>query len=129
MGSTGAFIDTGGFREYKWSEAGIKHGIKILRKKTVGNERQSLPPFSNTPGTAYLLLNPDGSFKQFRQYGENRNAEFDIDYGKHGNEVSLHIHHYKNGHKKPTIIASKTKGIIDHSLYNKYKKILIGIKL
>ena len=132
MGSTGAYLETGGFKEQGWEEAGSMYGVKILRKKTKGNEKQSLPPFSNTPGTAYVLLNPDGSFKQFCQYGEDRSLEFVIDYGRHGEkDPNLHIHRYKNGKRQsePEIIASKEKGIINWTLYNKFKKFLKGVNL
>lgn len=129
MGSTGAFLESGGFKTQGWKEAGKMFGIKILKKKIKGKERQSLPPFSNTPGTAYILLDPDGHFKQFRQYGEDRRPLFDIDYGKHGNEVSLHVHYKRGKNQEPDIIASKEKGIINQKLYNKFKKFLKGVDL
>ena len=128
MGSTGAFLVTGGFKEQGWKEAGSMFGIKILKKiAKTGKEKQSLPPFSNTPGTAYILLNPDGSFKQYRQYKEDRGIDFDIDYGKHGNEISLHIHRGRSGNFE--LIASKKQGIVNQELYNKFKKFLKGIDL
>ena len=132
MGSTGAYLKTGGFKEYGWEEAGSMYGIKVLKKKTKGKEKQSLPPFSNTPGTAYVLLNPDGSFKQFCQYGEDRSLEFVRDYGRDGGKYpNLHIHRCKNGQRQgePEIIASKEKGILNQALYNKYKKFLKGVDL
>lgn len=132
MGSTGAYLKTGGFKEYGWEEAGSMYGVKVLKKKTKGKEKQSLPPFSNAPGTAYILLNPDGSFKQFCQYGEDRSLEFVIDYGRHGGKYpNLHIHRYKNSQRQgePEIIASKEKGILNQALYNKYKKFLKGVDL
>ena len=118
MGSTRAFLESGGFKSKGWEENGRMYGIKILKKKTKGKERQSLPPFPNTPGTAYILLNPDGSFKQFRQYGEDRKPLFDIDYGNHNGKDH-----------EPDIIASKEDGIVDKKLYNKYKKFLKGVDL
>lgn len=129
MGSTGAFLESGGFKSQGWEENGRMYSIKILKKKTKGKERQSLPPFSNTPGTAYILLNPDGSFKQFRQYGEDRKPLFDIDYGKHDGKVSLHIHYKRGKDHEPDIVASKEDGIVDKKLYNKYKKFLKGVDL
>lgn len=129
MGSTGAFLETGGFNTQEWEEAGKMYGIKILKKKTKGKERQSLPLFSSTPGTAYILLNPDGSFKQFRQYGEDRKPLLDIDYGIHKGKLSLHIHHKRENGSEPDIIASKEDGIVNERLYNKYKKFLKGVDL
>lgn len=132
MGSTGAYLETGGFKEQGWKEAGSMYGVKVLKKKIKGNEKQSLPPFSNTPGTAYILLSPDGGFKQFCQYGEDRRLEFVIDYGRHGGaEPTVHIHRYENGKRQdePEIIASKEKGILNQALYNKFKKFLKGVDL
>jgi hypothetical protein len=131
MGSTGAYLKEGGFKEYCWKETGNMYGVKILEKKTKGKEKQSLPPFSNTPGTAYVLLDSGGKFKQFCQYGENRRLEFIIDYGPHGGAESLHVHWYKNGNRQgdPEIIASKEGGVVNRALYNKYKKFLKGVGL
>ena len=133
MGSTGAFLKTGGFTEQNWGEVGTFRGIKILQKNiTNPNKAPSLPPHSSTPGTAYLLLNQDGSFKPFRQYNEYRKSVLDLDYGNHDGQISLHLHTFKNGKRNssnPTIIAIKGKGIIDKKLYNKYKPLLKGVKL
>lgn len=133
MGSSGAFLDTGGFKEQKWQEVGTFHNIEILQKTSDNqNKAPSLPPLSSTPGTGYLLLSKDGIFRQFRQFGEDRKPIFDIDLGKHDGQISLHLHQYKNGVRdsdNPIIIASKEKGIINKTLYNKYKPILKGIKL
>ena len=87
--------------------------------------------YSKTPGTAYLLLNPEGSFGQYREYGEDRRAKLDVDYGVHGGTISLHIHKInKYGERgEPTIIAYPGGDIIDTNLYNKYKAILKGVKL
>lgn len=130
MGSTGAFLSSGGFTEYNWEEVGKMYGIKILKKKT--NDRPSLPPYSNTPGTAYLLLEDDGSFKQFRQYGEGRKPEFDIDYGQHkSDKKSLHLHQYINGERQnnPHMIVNESGEIMDPKLYNRFKKLLKGLKI
>lgn len=133
MGSTGAFLKTGGFTEQNWQEAGSIHGIKILQKtNTNPNKAPSLPPRSSSPGTAYLLLNQDGTLKQYRQYGESRKPILDLDYGNHNGQTSLHLHTFKNGKRdsnNPTIIAIKGKGIINKELYNKYKVLLKGVKL
>lgn len=131
MGSSGAFLKSGGFTEQKWREVGTFHGIKILVRKNNG-EKPSLPFYSNTPGTGYLLLNKDGTFKQFRQFGENRKPLFDLDLGKHGKQISLHIHNYANNNRNsdnPIVIAIKGKGIVNKKLYNKFKPLLKGVKL
>ena len=129
MGSSGAFLDSGGFSEYKWEEEGTFHGIKILVKKNA-NKKPSLPFYSNTPGTGYLLLNGKGVFKQFRQFGENRKPIYDLEYNEHKHKLSLHLHYYANGRQKePIIIALPNGKIINKKLYNKFKPLLKGIKL
>ena len=133
MGSSGAFLNSGGFTEQKWQEVGTFRKIKILQKTNANqNKAPSLPPLSSTPGTGYLLLNKNGEFRQFRQFDENRKPVFDLDLGKHNNQISLLLHQYKNGVRNsnnPIIIASKEEGIINKALYNKYKPLLKGVKL
>ena len=107
------------------------YGIKVL-KKVNKSERPSLPPRSNTPGTAYIRLNKDSSFRQYRQYGEDRKPLFDIEYHGHRHVLSLHIHHYySDGSRQtePDIIAYDKSRIINKKMYNKYKKFLKGNNL
>ena len=132
MGSTGAFLETGGFKWQGWEDTGEKLcGLRILKKTTSHpNERQSLPYLSNTPGTAYVQLDEDGNFRQMIQYGEDRRPEFELDYGPDNNVESLHIHRWVNGKRqKAEVIASKEEGIVNQALYNKFKKFLKGIDL
>ena len=129
MGSSGAFLKSGGFTEQKWEEAGTFHGIKILVKKN-STEQPSLPFLSNTPGTGYLLLSEKGIFKQFRQFGENRKPVYDLEYNEHKHKLSLHLHYYTHGRQKePIIIALSNGKILNQKLYNKFKPLLKGIKL
>ncbi len=132
VGSTGAFLETGGFSEQGWEDTGKKmYGIKVLEKVNK-SERSSLPPRSNTPGTAYILLDEKGKFNIIRQYGEDRKPLFDIEYGEHKHVLSLHIHRFDNNslrQSEPDVIAYGRNHIIDEKLYNKYKKFLKGISL
>jgi len=132
MGSTGAFLETGGFSYQGWEDTKKRLcGLKVLKKKTTRpNEKQALPYYSNTPGTAYVLLDEDGKFKQMIQYGEDRKPVLELDFGPDNNKESFHIHRWINGKRqKAEIIASKEDGIVNQELYNKYKKFLKGIKL
>ncbi len=132
MGSSGSYLKSGGFTSQKWEQVGAIKGIKIIKK--IGIKKSvmgNLPLYSNTPGTAYILLKPNGQFGQFRQYGEDRKAKIDIDYGIHKNKLSLHMHTYnRNGREhNPIIIAYPKSSIINKNLYKKYKRFLKGIKL
>lgn len=132
MGSSGSYLKGGGFSSQEWEQVGTINGVKVLKKAgakegTKGN----LPFYSNTPGTAYILLNSDGTFSQFRQYGEDRMPEFDIDYGRHDSDKPyLHKHTYKGKvRSKPIPITNEDGDIINKDLYEKYKGFLKGIKL
>lgn len=96
MGSRGSFLESGGFSTpAKWHAVDYIEGIKVLEPKDQRASR-NLPERSNTPGTAYIKLSPDGTFSQLRVFGEDRKPIFDIDYGKHRGEISLHVHLWKN---------------------------------
>ena len=132
MGSSGSYLKSGGFSSREWEQVGTINGIKVLKK--IGTKKRSkgnLPFYSNTPGTAYILLNSDGKFSQFRQYGEDRMPEFDIDYGRHDSDKPyLHKHTYKGKvRSKPTPITKEDGDIIKKDLYEKYKGFLKGINL
>ena len=127
MGSRGAFLESGGFSTpAQWHTVDFVDGIKVLERKDP-KASKSLPERSNTPGTSYLLLNPDGTFKQLRVFGEDRKPILDIDYGPHRGMVSLHAHKYENGERisGDSVIIIK-KG--DH-LYEKYKRLFKGVKM
>ena len=66
----------------------------------------------------------NGDFDQLRVFGSDRMPKFDIDYGTHNGEKSLHIHHFTNG------VRSDTPSIIrpDDMLYKKYKSLFKGVK-
>ncbi|MBQ2622979.1 hypothetical protein IJG12_01515 [Candidatus Saccharibacteria bacterium] len=133
MGSSGSYLKSGGFTHQEWEQVGSIKGVKVLKKNgTKEGIKGGLPLYSNTPGTAYILLDADGKFSQFRQYSEDRKMKFDIDYGRHNSSYEyLHIHYYdKNGHKKKTeVIALPNNVIINKNLYEKYKGFLKGINL
>lgn len=124
MGSRGSFIKEGGFSSpARWHTVDYIDGIKVLAPK---NKKASLnlPERSNTPGTSYLSYRKNGDFNQFRVFGNNRIPKFDIDYGVHNGEKTLHIHYYINGNR------SKIPDILHPGdvLYEKYKNIFKGIK-
>lgn len=66
------------------------------------NSRIGLPDLSNTPGTAYVAVNQNGKFHQFRQYNDDRIPKLDIDYGidtplTGKDRRAIHIHEYVDG--------------------------------
>lgn len=125
MGSRGSFLESGGFSTpAKWHAVDYIEGIKVLEPKDQRASR-NLPERSNTPGTAYIKLSPDGTFSQLRVFGEDRKPIFDIDYGTHqGGEKYLHVHFYENGERTKTVERLQP----GDSLYEKYKAIFRGVK-
>lgn len=106
MGGRGGFLASGGFSTpAQWHSAGLLYGVKILERND-SSARIGLPGLSNTPGTAYVVLNKEGKFHQFRQFKKDRAPQFDIDYGIDkpltGAARAIHIHEYdENGVRQP----------------------------
>ena len=124
MGSRGSFLESGGFSApAKWETVDYVDGIKVLAPKD-SKASISLPERSNTPGTSYLSYRKDGTFDQLRVFENDRIPKFDIDYGVHQGEKSLHIHYYKDGirSKEPIKIKEGDK------IYEKYKRLFKGVK-
>lgn len=124
MGSRGAMLESGGFRTPAgWHTVSFIHGVKVLLPNKSGRSR-NLPQASNTPGTKYLLLNPDKTFRALRIFGKNRLAEMDIDYHKIDGKMQLHKHLYnaKGERQKEHLLLSKEE-------LKKYRPYLKGVPL
>ncbi len=104
MGGRGDALQKGGFTSQNYHSVGTINGVKILEKiNRRPREKNNLPIMSNTPSTAYILLDEDGKFLQYRKYGSDRRALYDIDYGRHNStEDWLHIHFFKGGREANT---------------------------
>ena len=133
MGSNGSFDQETGktLQKFDWKDTGSTLcGIKIIKKKREGDS-VGLPTKSASPGSAYVMLDKDGKFKHYAEYGEDQIIRLRLDYGTHNSKRSFHLHRYDRGIANGTIttIASHEKGIIDEELYNKYRRFLKGIDL
>lgn len=107
MGGRSSFLSSGGFSTPdQWRSLGLLYGVKVLERKDP-QSRVGLPGFCNTPGTAYIAVNAEGKFHQFRQYGKDRRPTFDIDYGMDTpltgkGRRAIHIHDYdQDGVRQP----------------------------
>ena len=124
MGSRGHSLPDGGFTIKEWKSTGLLYGTKVLERVDTSS-RTGLPGMSNTPGTAYVAVNKEGNFHQFRQYGPDRNPLFDIDYGMDtpllGRERGIHIHEYVDGVRQPGRLLTEEE-------MAKYKKFFVGIE-
>lgn len=124
MGSRGSFLQSGGFNTpAKWHTVDYVDGIKVLAPKDP-KASMSLPERSNTPGTAYVSYRKDGIFDQLRVFGSDRKPKFDIDYGMHNGQKSIHVHNFVDGHR------SKNPSILQPGdlLYEKYGVLFKGVK-
>lgn len=124
MGSRGAMLAGGGFKEYKWEEVGRvggPDGAKVIRGIGDTTAHSGLPIRSNSPNTVYVKRGIDGSFQQLRIYGPDRAPILDIDHGEHQRVVSLHYHTYEGDRRKKPVMLSP-----DHALYKKYRHIIQG---
>lgn len=124
MGSRGSFLESGGFRvPARWQTVGYIDGIKVLEPK---DPRASinLPERSSTPGTTYVAYRKDGVFKQLTTFDENRMPVYQIDYGPHEGNVSLHVHFFVGSKRlrDPVILFP------GNPIYEKYRRLFKGVK-
>lgn len=123
MGSRGSFLESGGFSvPARWHTVDYVDGIKVLEPKDV-KASHNLPERSNTPGTAYLKRNTDGSFSQLRVFGADRLPMYDIDYGVHQAKKFLHVHYFVEGDRTGRTVALNP----GDALYEQYKRLFKGV--
>lgn len=123
MGSRGSFLESGGFSApAKWETVDYVDGVKVLASKDL-KASISLPERSNTPGTSYVAYGKDGVFKQFIIFDDNRIPIYEIDYGPHNHEKSLHVHYYYNGERSKDPIRIYPGDL----LYEKHKRLFKGV--
>lgn len=129
MGGRGTFA-SGNPVPYSYETVGKIGGIKILRPidKT---KSLKLPEESHTANNAYLLLDGDGVFHQYREYNENHEVIFEIGYHHEkgmGDGDVLHVHI----HQKPGVewhySAKKFAIHPGDDIYEKYKFLFVGVK-
>ena len=99
MGGRGPYA-AGNNVAYTYETVGKIEGIKVLEKLNKENSR-SLPEEAHS-ANAYILTRPNGDFKQYREFNDDKTAKFDIDFHPEpkitGNRTPVyHIHFYING--------------------------------
>jgi hypothetical protein len=105
-------------------------GVKVIRPMDESKSLK-LPEESHTADTSYILLNKDGTFRQYREY-EDHKVVLEIGYHYEpglgeGNVLHAHIH------EKPGIEFHNDSSTIKRKLtweeYEKYKKFLKGVEI
>lgn len=125
MGGRGAFSSRGGFTKWEYRSTGeVIAGTKVIEK--IGSKSASLPQFSNTPNTMYILKS-NGRYTELGVYGPDRRIRKVIDIThrhtnrtKHGIKEVLkkgvaHIHHIRGGRESNVHYLTKK----DIKLYGK----------
>lgn len=130
MGGRGTY-SRGNMVAYTYTTIGKIHGVKVLQPKD-GMKAFKLPEESHTAGNRYLLLDKDGVFHQYREYGKDHKVVLEIGYHHEkslGKGDVLHIH----VHQKPGIEFhgdfSTIKRKLTRSEYAKYRKFFKGVKI
>lgn len=99
-------------------------GVKVL--SGIGSAHR-LPEESNT-SKAYIRLDHNGNFYQYREYNDEHKLVLEIGYhreptlDKHAAKV-LHLHQYET----PGDFEHRTPRLLTKAEYEKYKKFFIGI--
>lgn len=118
-----------------FSPDGKFYGIKVL-KGMEGTGKHGLPESSHS-STAYLKMNPDGSFNMMRIFDEKHNLRLEIAYHSEqsiakGKSKVLHYHVYgvefsqnsKGSFTRTTEILHKNS-----KLYKQYKRFFKGVEI
>lgn len=117
-----------------FSPDGKYNGVKVL-KGMGGTGKHGLPESSHS-STAYLKMNPDGTFNMMRIYDNNHNLRLEIAYhveDQLGTGKVLHYHTYGTSFSqlakgKPDRMA----GVVLHKnsrIYKKYRKFFKGVSI
>ena len=99
------------------------HGVKVLE----GLKNIHKLPEEAHQSNAYIRLDKNGNFYQYRHYDKNHQLKLEIGYhiepniSKSGKPV-FHIHEYSNN------MQQRTTRPITEKEYNKYKRFFRGIK-
>lgn len=130
MGGRGSY-SVGRNDSYTYVTYAKVNGIKILRPMD-SKAPFKLPEESHTAGNAYVLLDKNGIFHQYREYDKNHKVVLEIGYHREaglGKGAVLHIH----VHKKPGVEnhndTSTEKRKLTRDEYKKYKGLFIGVKI
>ena len=125
MGGCGTYSKGNTPKTFKYKSVGTIHGVKII-EPVDSNVRRKLPEES-AKSKAYLLLDKNGVFHQYREY--NKNHEVVLEIGYHIEQRIdpvkpwLHIHR----HIIPGFKVSPNGEPLTSAEIEKYKKFFIGV--
>lgn len=123
MGGRGTFA-SGNQVPFTYKTVGYIEDAKIL--EGISSKYHSLPEEAHS-SNKYIKLNPDGSFRELRVYGDDHYLQLEIGYHRERNipggksKKVLHYHEYGRD-------FSRTEAKpITKEMYEKYKKYMRGV--
>ncbi len=122
MGGRGTY-SAGNNVAYSYKTVGKIEGVKVLRPLRGAIK---LPEEAHS-SSAYILLDDNGVFKQYREYDHEHYLKFEIGYHREtglsaNGEKILHVHEYTHDFQR-------TKRLITPAEIQKYKKYFKGVSL
>lgn len=125
MSSRGAVAKNGHVTTDEYSTSKMVQDAKVL----IGNGgRHGLPDYSHSPNSKYIKENPDGSFRELRDYDSRGNPILEIGYHPEHNltgnrhEKVLHFHTF--GPNLERMMGGRVSATENSDIYKKYKKYL-----
>lgn len=128
MGGRGTYSN--GFSpQYQYETVGKIEGVKVLQPKDK-SKNLKLPEESHTAENAYVLLDRNGVFHQYREYNSNHEVVLEIGYHHEkslgdGDVLHIHIHKLPGIDYHNDITTEKRKLTIAE--YRHYKKFFKGV--
>ena len=129
MGGRGTFA-VGKQVDYIYETVGKIEGVKIINP--IDKTKALKLPEESHSSNSYVLYDKDGVFHQYREYNSNHEVVLEIGYHHenslgHGDVLHAHVHSIPGvEHHSQAIKFVIRPG---DALYEKYKKLFIGVKL
>lgn len=130
MGGRGSFA-AGNTVPYSFKTVGTMEGVKVLQGI---NGKHGLPESSHS-STAYIKLNPDGTFRELRLYDDNHVLYMEIAYhpeasltgNRHTPILHYHMYDYRfSANRSGAFVRTKAQRLTEEMM-TKYKKFFKGV--
>lgn len=125
MSSRGAVTQNGHATTDEYETSKYIYDAEVLVGK---NGRHSLPDYSHSPNSKYIKENPDGTFRELRDFNEKGYPIIEIAYhiepSLTGNRCDyvLHYHYFEPGLVRK--MGGRVSPTENSEIYEKYKKYL-----
>lgn len=128
MSSRGAKTENGHVTttEYKFKDGKMVEDAKVL--VGTSSKQHGLPDYAHSPNSKYIKENPNGSFRELRDYDETGFPIIEIGYHPEQSLTGdrhtyvLHFHTFKSNLER--VMGGKVSETSNPDIYKKYKKYL-----